>query len=205
MTLIDDSVKLELSQLYSTSGRVYHGLGHVQALLSLLERYHAEFTDPEAVEAAIWFHDCIYDTKAKDNELKSAELAVIRLTDYVEEVRLARIRDMIEATATHTLPQFPDPKAVADAAMFLDMDLCILGAEEAHFDAYEAAVRQEYDWVDDQAWRKGRADVLSRFIERPHIFYSALFRDTYEEVARRNIRRSLARLSSSVADSLPDA
>jgi predicted metal-dependent HD superfamily phosphohydrolase len=194
MTVINDKIKLELSQLYSAPDRIYHGLGHVETLLKLLDRYRAEFSDPEAVEAAVWFHDCIYDTRAKDNELKSAELAVTRLTDSVEEMRLSRIHDMIEATATHTVPRFSDPKATIDAAMFLDMDLSILGADEPQFDAYEAAVRKEYDWVDDEAWRKGRAEVLTRFMARPYIFYSEVFRDKYEVAARRNMGRSLASL-----------
>ena len=101
---------------------------------------------------------------------------------------------MIDATATHTVPDFPDQKAVADAAMFLDMDLAILGADEARFDAYEADVRREYAWADDDAWRSGRAEVLTGFLNRPRIFYSDLFRGLYEEKARANISRSLARL-----------
>ncbi len=45
--------------------------------------------------------------------------------------RLTRIVAMIEATATHALPDLGDEAATRDAAFFLDMDLSILGAPQA--------------------------------------------------------------------------
>lgn len=171
MTLINETLLSELTQLYSATGRVYHGAGHVYSLLSLLREHHDAFTDIEAVEAAIWFHDSIYDTHAADNELKSAELAVSRLSGTVSVERLSRIRALIEATATHTLPPFSDARHVADAAMFLDMDLSILGADVEAFEAYESAVRQEYGWVTEADWTIGRTRILTEFADRAHVFY----------------------------------
>ena len=84
--------------------------------------------DPEAVEAAIWFHDAIYDSKAKDNEAQSAALAEKKLAGRADPDRLRRILAMIIATATHELPRFDDAHSIRDAALFLDMDLSILGA-----------------------------------------------------------------------------
>jgi predicted metal-dependent HD superfamily phosphohydrolase len=194
MTLISEKVRQELCDMYSAPDRFYHGLAHVEALLAALDKHHLRFNDPEAVEAAIWFHDCIYDTRAKDSERRSAELAVARLASTVTSARLWNIRDMIEATATHTVPASLDPPARSDLILFLDMDLSILGAEEAEFDSYERSVRKEYAWVTDEAWRKGRSDVLTRFAARPRIFFSDLYRDELEENARKNIARSLERL-----------
>lgn len=143
MTLIDETLKGELSALYSAPDRFYHNCGHIDALLHLLETHRAEFEDPEAVEAAIWFHDAIYDSREKDNELKSAQLAEDRLrARSIDPERASRICIMIEATATHTVPHLADPGAVADAEKFLDMDLSILGADERSFDEYEALVRR---------------------------------------------------------------
>ena len=193
-SLIDEALKSELAALYSAEDRHYHGLAHIQAMLALAEEYRGLLDDPEAVEAAIWFHDAIYDSRAKDNEAKSAELAEKRLSGRIDPHRLARIAAMINATATHQLPPLRDSDAVNDAALLLDMDLAILGAEPAAFDAYEKAVRLEYGWVKEPMWRAGRASVLQNFLARPHIFYTQSFRDRFEARARKNLERSLASL-----------
>ncbi|GLS33127.1 Predicted metal-dependent phosphohydrolase, HD superfamily [Mesorhizobium albiziae] len=194
MPLVDDGLKKELSQLYGAPERHYHGLAHIEVLLALAKHHRADLADPEAVEAAIWFHDAVYDSTRKDNEEKSAELATERLSGRVVAERLRRIAGMIEATATHRIPDFADETARRDAALFLDMDLSILGAPPAEFDAYEEAVRQEYGWVDEPTWRAGRAAVLKGFLQRPFIFHSEIFRQGREKQARENIARSLARL-----------
>ena len=67
--------------------------------------------------------------------------------------------------------------------------------DPAQFDAYEAAVRREYAWVDDPAWRSGRATVLKRFLDLPAIFKTDTFRRLFEAAARDNIARSLATLA----------
>ena len=163
-------------------------------MLGLLDDHRAELADPDAVEAAIWFHDAIYDSHGKDNEAQSAVLAADRLKGRTDETRLARIVAMIEATATHEVPDFEDAAARRDAALFLDMDLAILGAPAAAFDAYEAAVRREYGWVSEADWRAGRAAVLRGFLDRPRIFHSDTFAARYEAPARANMERSLITL-----------
>ena len=194
--LIDDRLKGALSALYRAKGRHYHGLPHVEALLGLARDYRDRLSDPEAVEAAIWFHDAVYDSRAGDNEAKSAELARERLAGRTGAERLDRIAAMILATADHEVPSLDTPGAIGDAALFLDMDLSILGAPPDTFEAYERAVRRDYGWVDDAAWQAGRAVVLKTFLARPHIFHSAEFRDRFEMQARANLQRSLAGLSS---------
>ncbi|TPI15447.1 hypothetical protein FJW06_08610 [Mesorhizobium sp. B4-1-3] len=192
--LIDEALKSELTMLYQAADRYYHGLAHIEAMLALTSEYRHLLNDPRAVEAAIWFHDAIYDSRAKDNEAKSAELAEKRLAGRVDPHRLARITAMINATATHRLPRFRDEGALNDAALLLDMDLAILGARPAVFDAYEKAVRLEYGWVAEPMWRAGRAAVLQNFLARPHVFHTTEFRDRFEAQARKNLSRSLEAL-----------
>ncbi|TGV76418.1 hypothetical protein EN801_037870, partial [Mesorhizobium sp. M00.F.Ca.ET.158.01.1.1] len=136
--------------------------------------------DPEAVEAAIWFHDAIYDSRAKDNEAQSAALAEQKLAGRTDAGRLSRVSAMILATATHQLPLFDDAAATRDASLFLDMDLSILGADAVAFDAYERAVRREYGWVEEPMWRAGRGAVLKTFLARPHIFHTQEFQQRFE-------------------------
>ncbi|RJF86993.1 hypothetical protein D3874_08160 [Oleomonas cavernae] len=192
MPLIDDALKADLLARYGEAGRHYHGMGHIQALLGLARDHAGILSDPGVVEAAIWFHDAVYDTRAKDNEGRSAALAALLLKDRLAPARLAAVVAMIEATATHQVPAIGGE----DAALFLDMDLSILGEAPAVFDAYEQGVRLEYAWVADDRWRQGRAAVLAGFLGRPRIFHTDIFRDRYEAPARANIRRSLARLGA---------
>lgn len=194
--LLDAALKAELAALYRAPDRHYHGLSHIEALLALAAEYRPALSDPEAVEAAIWFHDAVYDSHAKDNEVRSAALARERLAGHTDAARLARVAAMIEATATHEVPAFDDPFTVRDAALFLDMDLSILGAGPDAFDAYEQAVRHEYGWVEEPAWKAGRGVVLKNFLARPHIFHTPEFRDRFEAKARQNLLRSVERLAS---------
>jgi predicted metal-dependent HD superfamily phosphohydrolase len=194
--LIDQALKERLSALYQAADRHYHGMAHIEALLALAAEYRPVLTDPEAVEAAVWFHDAIYDSRAKDNETRSAALARESLADRTDADRIERIAAMIEATATHQAPDLGGPGTNRDAALFLDMDLSILGATPPTFDAYERAVRREYAWVDETAWRSGRAAVLKGFLERPHIFHTRQFRERFEDRARENMARSLGRLAN---------
>ena len=189
--LIDEPLKQELEALYQAEGRHYHNLAHIEAMLALAGDYRGLLSDPEAVEAAIWFHDAVYDSRAKDNEARSAALAERKLVGRTDAGRLSRISAMILATATHQLPRFDDAAAARDASLFLDMDLSILGAAPDAFDAYERAVRREYAWVEEPMWRAGRGAVLNSFLTRPHIFHTEEFRQRFEPQARLNMARSL--------------
>lgn len=194
--LIDAPLKHELSALYQAEGRHYHNLAHIEAMLALAADYRALLHDPGAVEAAIWFHDAIYDSRAKDNEARSAALAAEKLAGRTNTERLDRIVAMIVATATHELPALADKEAYREAALFLDMDLSILGASPEAFDAYEQAVRREYGWVEEPMWRAGRGAVLKTFLARPHIFHTEEFQQRFEPQARQNMARSLEALKS---------
>ena len=193
--LIDEPLKRQLSELYQAEDRHYHNLRHIEAMLALAEDYRALLHDPEAVEAAIWFHDAVYDSKAKDNEAQSAALAEKDLAGRTDAERLGRIAAMILATSTHQLPSFDDAGAIRDASLFLDLDLSILGAEPDAFDAYERAVRREYAWVEEPMWRAGRGAVLKSFLARDHIFHTDEFRRRFEPQARQNIARSIEALA----------
>jgi predicted metal-dependent HD superfamily phosphohydrolase len=194
MTLICEPVRAELICAYTATGRHYHDLRHIETLLGLADAHADLIADREALEAAIWFHDAVYDTRCRDNEERSAALAAARLARTTDEDRIARIAAMIRATARHTVPDCAEAAARGDCALFLDMDLAILGAPPAEFDAYEAAVRREYDWVSEPQWKLGRRTVLSQFLARPAIYATRHFQASHEAAARRNLARAIGRL-----------
>jgi predicted metal-dependent HD superfamily phosphohydrolase len=197
MSPIAGKLRDELVRAYAVPERHYHNLTHIEAMLGLLRSYEDALSDPQSVEVAIWFHDAIYDTRRHDNEEKSAELAADRLTDLLSPDRIALIASMIRATAGHHVPDGLDDTQRRDCALFLDMDLSILGGMPDLFAAYENAVRREYGWVPDALWREGRRKVLQGFLDRPAIYASPQFRASHEATARANLARSLERLARS--------
>ncbi|MEO3997520.1 hypothetical protein [Mesorhizobium sp. CAU 1732] len=194
-SFLDDDMRTRLAALYGAADRHYHGMSHIEDLLALAHEHADLVDDADALEAAIWFHDAILDTRRNDNETLSARLAGEWLAGRATAQRVDAVMAMIEATATHVIPDRASPSVRNDISAFLDMDLSILGASPERFDDYEAAVRKEYDWVEDDAWRQGRAQVLQRFLGRPVIYSTPRFRGLLEEAARANIARSLSKLA----------
>jgi predicted metal-dependent HD superfamily phosphohydrolase len=185
----------DLVRAYAAPERHYHNLTHIEAMLELMRTHKHALSDPQTVEAAIWFHDAIYDTRRHDNEEKSAELAAGRLAGLLSPERIVLIACMIRATAGHHVPDGLDDSQQRDCALFLDTDLSILGSTPDVFAAYEDAVRREYGWVPDALWREGRRKVLQGFLDRPAIYMSPQFRASHEAAARANLTRSLERLA----------
>ncbi len=80
MSLIAGKLRDELVRAYAAPERHYHNLAHIEAMLELhAQRTRTHCPIRQAVEAAIWFHDAVYDTRRHDNEERSAQLAADRL------------------------------------------------------------------------------------------------------------------------------
>jgi predicted metal-dependent HD superfamily phosphohydrolase len=183
---------LELRAAYDEPHRAYHTARHIGACLRLLDdaAVSALAERGAEIEAAIWFHDAIYDTHAHDNEERSARLVEGRLTSAgVATEAVGRIAAYVRATKDHITDS-------ADGKLMIDIDLSILGEVPEVFMRFEEEIRREYSWVDDAAYVAGRAAVLRHFSDRPFIYGTRLFRDRYEALARENIGASLRRLSA---------
>ncbi|WP_234680059.1 HD domain-containing protein [Bradyrhizobium monzae] len=177
----------ELAAAYAAPGRHYHNLAHIEDCLAALTRLEGlSAHECELPSEAIWWHDIIYVPSRPDNEELSAQLAEqhVRADLRVEVGRLIRL------TRTHDVKSDDRPGAI-----LISIDLSILGAEPARYDAYAAAVRQEFIHVSDADFRAGRAAVLRRFAARPVIYPDAGFAATYDQRARDNLARELASLS----------
>jgi predicted metal-dependent HD superfamily phosphohydrolase len=179
-----------LIRAYSSPDRFYHNLMHIEDCLSIFGQAKHLAAHPEEVELAIWFHDSVYDTRRNDNEQKSAELAssVIRQAGLSEQIA-ERISLAILATRHNT--EVSD----RDAQMLVDVDLSILGRDKAVFWLYEGNIRKEYAWVPASIFRPERMEILRRLLECQHIYYCEIFREMFEERARVNITRAIARLA----------
>lgn len=182
-----DPVFDRLAAAHGEPGRAYHTLDHVMDCLALLDDADAPAGERDPIEAAIWFHDVFYDSRRRDNENRSAEWAEQALSAAgVPSETVSRIAQLVRMTDHSTSP------SDAGGQLLCDVDLAILGRDQAEFDDYQRRIREEYGWVSDPLYRVGRARVLSGFAERPRIYLTQSFRDRYEAAARANLRRALA-------------
>ena len=178
-----------LSDLYSERHRAYHTLDHVSHCLDELEDARHLADHPNDVEMALWFHDAIYDPKAKDSEQRSAELCRRTATEAgLPEGFGQRVTDLILATQHHGAPEG------ADARLLVDIDLSILGQARDRFDAYETNIRKEYRFVPWPQYRSARRAILRSFLDRPALYSTDFFQTRYERQARANLARSLGYL-----------
>jgi predicted metal-dependent HD superfamily phosphohydrolase len=159
----------------------------------VVERLAALVEDPNAMHLAIWFHDAVYDSRAKDNERRSGELAVDLLGPIgVPAATIERIVSMIWATA-HTAE---GPPAFRDTQVLLDADLAILGASEERYARYAADIRKEYAWVPEATYCAGRAAVLLKFLAAPRIYHTQIMFEEGDARARVNLRTEIASLQA---------
>lgn len=187
-----------LRRAYAEPHRAYHDWRHIEALMEQLARHRAQVRNPESTLLAVLYHDCIYDPLSKTNERDSAARMCAELAGRVVDPVLGAAKALILATETHTMP--PDLESdlaaslASDCALFLDMDLAILGADRAAYDRYEAAIRREFAVVPDEAYRIGRKAVLSRFLERDRLYFTDAYRASHEASARANLARAITEL-----------
>lgn len=187
---LPDSLLDSLRVRYAEPQRHYHTQTHIDALLAELRATPVAVDDRSVLEAAIWFHDAIYDTQRQDNESRSADLAAGALAQAGwPSASVARVVMLIRATADHAAA-VSDP----DAALFLDLDLSILGAPGPAYDAYAQGVRREFGWVSDREYRAGRSRVLTRFLAQPRLFRTEYYSGQLDILACDNLQRELARL-----------
>jgi predicted metal-dependent HD superfamily phosphohydrolase len=179
----------DLLARWSEPHRHYHTLAHLETCLVGLDVNRSLAADATAIEAALWFHDAIYDPRAPDNEARSAALAVsVFRAAGVADATTLKIERLILATRTHEAAADPD------TVLLLDLDLAILGASPAAYHAYAAAIRREYAWAPEADYRRKRAAVLARFLERPRLYLTAPFFARHETAARANLAAEIAAL-----------
>lgn len=188
----------DLVARYGEPHRHYHTMAHVEACLAELD-HHVEHTENfSALELALFYHDAIYDTRADGNEARSA-----RLCENLVEVLSPDPRAVVPSLLVHQLREAAklilatkhegSPLHKLDARWIVDIDLTILGQPHEVYARYAEAIRHEYSWVPEEAYRAGRTAVLTAFLSGD-IFHTDFYRTKYEAQARANIRAEIAEL-----------
>lgn len=175
---------------YQEPNRHYHNLTHLHELFELLLPLEQKLEHPKAVYLAVFYHDIIYNSLRKDNELKSAEFAdkVLPLLE-VDTTTIQLTYSLIMATKDHhaMLP-------TNDFRYFLDADLAILGTDWKKYEAYSQAIRKEYRHVPSILYRRGRKKVLQHLLQKTPLYYTPEFFERFEAQARENVRMEMKML-----------
>jgi predicted metal-dependent HD superfamily phosphohydrolase len=174
---------------YSQPHRHYHTGKHIDHCLRELDSASSLAREPAEVEYALWFHDAVYNPHSSTNEELSAGWACeVLLRNDADAARVERVRTHILATRHEA------PATTPDAQLLVDVDLSILGADEAAYAEFEANVRKEYRWVPSLLFRRKRAEILESFLARSQIYSTAPFQARYELQARRNLAAAISAL-----------
>lgn len=185
----DEATIGALIAAHAETHRRYHGLSHLAFLFREEAAQYARLENAALVRFAIWFHDAVYDPAAKDNEEQSAAWAARALRDA--PTLAEAVAALILKTKAHAVGA-----ASADEALFLDMDIAILGAPAPLYAAYAAGVRQEYAIYPDAAWRAGRSAFLQSQIGLDRLFRTDIYHDFYGAQAKANMAWELEELAA---------
>ena len=180
-----------LRQRYDEPQRHYHTWAHIEALLGHYRRWVRYLNRPGPVLWALYWHDAVYDPNAKDNEELSAQLLEQDAAGHLSPHDIDFAAAIIRATATHTVPEGLSERDTEDLALFLDMDLSVLGAPEPVYDQYERDIRAEYAFVPEDAYRAGRGAILTDFLSRPRLYFTDIAHAEWDAAARANLTRAL--------------
>jgi predicted metal-dependent HD superfamily phosphohydrolase len=180
---------LNLEKAYSKKSRHYHNLTHIKDMIECFEIYFDKLQFPNEVLFSIFYHDYIYVSSKKDNELKSAEYAV-KILPKENNLNSQLVFDMICATQLH------QHNEIEDINWLIDFDLKILARDWNEYQIYFEQIRKEYHIYPDFLYKPGRAKALKHFLENEFIFQTDEFRKLYEEKARENIEKEVSILES---------
>lgn len=180
---------------YDAPGRTYHNWAHIQTLLAHYDRNLDRMHDPDAVEIALYYHDVVYVPGSKTNETESAVIMVQELDGRAAEAEVSAADLIIRATAAHAVPEGTPRNLAHDCALFLDMDLAILGAEPEAFDAFDANIRAEFSMIPDEIFLPRRRAAMQTFLDRERIYITDAFHNNHDEAARRNLTMLVNRLA----------
>jgi predicted metal-dependent HD superfamily phosphohydrolase len=192
---------MNVIESYQEQGRFYHNDTHLRDVLDKLDwakdalQASGEMSALDdagkkrmfdMIEMALWYHDVIYDAKAKDSEARSRDLFI----EHAKQMNLpqdfiSEVAALIDLTAKHTAAQTLTERIMTDC------DLAILGADKKTFAKYDADIRKEYAHVPAALYKVGRPKVLRHFRDQPRIFKTDAFKERFEDAARSNLDSAL--------------
>ena len=183
----------EVIEQYSRRGRFYHNLKHVANLFHLFDEQASLAENPALIGFSIFYHDVVYDTLRNDNEEQSARIANEHLKQLnLKQSFIDNVVALILATKTHTVDT--SVPFHNDMALFLDLDLAVLGEDWKDYEYYSNNIRNEFLQYPDPIFKSGRKNALYQLLQKEKIYYTPYFQHNFEVRARHNMQREISLL-----------
>ncbi|MFF4765332.1 hypothetical protein ACFY1V_02325 [Streptomyces sp. NPDC001255] len=198
----------ELLARWAEPQRKYHTLDHLRAVLRHLDTLTAETAraaargtaaerawaatvrEPDTVRLAAWFHDAVYRPDRSENEERSATLAERALREAgLASGPVAEVARLVRLTTDHETAA-----GDGDGELLCDADLAVLAGTPEEYAAYASAVGDEYSFLPEEQFRRGRAEVLRHLLALPRLFRTPYGSRHWEQRARENLATELALL-----------
>lgn len=189
-----EPVWTELIRHYHGPDRYYHTMRHISHCLVRLDLARRYLLSPDTVEMALWFHDVICVAGAQDNEKRSAEYFAQVASDHFEKSFTARVSELIISTMHNAPPRDYDERFLRD----IDLSSFALPWEEFFRDS--RAIRAEHTETPDTLYFSAKKKYLHAMLARPAIYLTTFFYDRFEAAARKNIKRTLEKITQEHSD-----
>ena len=186
-----------LIERWSTPDRRFHNLRHLIDMLARVDELAEESHNPDIMRVACWYHGCVFSSDVEEvirgnggeDETASAAFAEADLRHLgVPMETIKRVCCLIVNLKRHMLDEHD-----IDAQALIDADLGTLAVDPQTYTEYVRLLREEYAHIPVEEYLRGRLTIVSRLLEREHLFHSPLGR-RWERAARENLSAEQRRL-----------
>ncbi|XP_015915376.1 uncharacterized protein [Parasteatoda tepidariorum] len=192
-----------LCSRYSEPCRKFHTFFHLEHMFKLMDSNSDDIHDKTSMSYAIFFHDIVYDAKSQDNEEESVKVFREFAGDsgIVENEELVtKVVDLIMSSKGCTEEHMSEGLfGKDDVHYFQDFDINYLSAKNSDYLKYASMIEEEYSFIPKTKYCFMRLKVLEHFLQIPNIYATKMFRDKYEEQARKNIKDEIQSLNKSAS------
>ena len=186
-----------LIERWSTPDRRFHNLRHLIDMLARVDELAEESHNPDIMRVACWYHGCVFSSDAEnvsrgnggEDETASAAFAEADLYHLgVPMETVKRVCSLIVNLKRHMLDEHD-----IDAQALIDADLGTLAVDPQTYAEYVRLLREEYSHIPMEKYLRGRLTIVSRLLNREHLFHSPLG-ERWEHAARENLSAEQRRL-----------
>ena len=195
-----------LIERWSTPDRRFHNLRHLIDMLARVDELAEESHNPDIMRVACWYHGCVFSSDVEEvirgnggeDETASAAFAEADLRHLgVPMETVKRVCSLIVNLKRHMLADDD-----IDAQALIDADLGTLAVDPQTYAEYVRLLREEYSHIPVEEYLRGRLTIVSRLLDRDHLFHSPLGQ-RWEHPARENLAAEQRRLHEKL-DKLAD-
>ena len=166
-------------------------------MLARVDELAEESHDPDIMRVACWYHGCVFSSDVEEvirgnggeDETASAAFAEADLRHLgVPMETVKRVCSLIVNLKRHMLADDD-----IDAQALIDADLGTLAVDPQTYTEYVRLLREEYSHIPVEEYLRGRLTIVSRLLDREHLFHSPLG-ERWEHPARENLSAEQRRL-----------